>query len=189
MALSHRFIATCAVALLVTGCAQMVAPPYSADYTALDQLKKSAAGAKTSIGAFQPTDPKDAVNNLSLRAARLGSSSGSFAKYLEDALSNDLKEISVYDPAARTRIDAVILHNEMAIGGFNTGEGLMDVDLTITRDGVQRLRKTYLARTTFESSFAGAVAIPKAQSEYPRLVRELLRNVYSDPAFVSAITP
>ena len=55
------------------------------------------------------------------------------------------------------------------------------------RAGTERLRKTYQARTSFESSFAGAVAIPKGQIEYPSLVRTLLRNVYTDPAFVAAI--
>lgn len=63
----------------------------------------------------------------------------------------------------------------------------MEVELTVTRDGSQRLYKSYAARTTFESSFAGAVAIPKGQIEYPNLVRALLREVYSDPEFVVAL--
>jgi hypothetical protein len=186
MAFRLRFVAACTAALLATGCAQFMAPPYSADYTSLDRLKTTQPE-KTSVATFQPTDPNHEVNNLTLRGARLKSPSGSFSKYLEDALINDLKEISVYDAAARTRIDAVIQHNEMAIGGINTGAGLMDVELTVTRAGTERLRKIYQARTSFESSFAGAVAIPKGQSEYPNLVRTLLRNVYTDPAFIAAI--
>lgn len=186
MARYLSFAAVCLTAFLATGCAQLVAPPYSADYAVLDQLKRAQPD-KTAVAAFQPTDPKHEVNHLTLRAARLNSASGSFAKYLEDALIGDLKEISVYDPSAHTRIDAVILHNEMAIGGISTGEGLMDVELTVTREGVQRLHKTYKARTSFESSFLGGIAIAKGQSEYPNLVRTFLRNVYSDPAFIAAL--
>ena len=63
----------------------------------------------------------------------------------------------------------------------------MEVELTVTRDDTRRLRKTYTARTTFESSFAGAVAIPKGQLEYANLVRTLLRQVYTDPAFIAAV--
>ncbi|PLC48420.1 hypothetical protein CR159_17950 [Pollutimonas subterranea] len=37
------------------------------------------------------------------------------------------------------------------------------------------------------SSFAGAVAIPKGQSEYPNLVRVLLQKVYEEPAFIDAV--
>jgi hypothetical protein len=186
MAFRLRFVVACTATLLATGCAQLMAPPYSADYTSLDGLKASQPE-KTSVAVFQPTDPNHAVNNLNLRGAQFKSPSGSFAKYLEDALIDDLKEISVYDAGARTRIGAVIQRNEMAIGGIHTGEGFMDVELTVTRAGTERLRKTYQARTSFESSFAGAVAIPKGQIEYPSLVRTLLRNVYTDPAFVAAI--
>jgi hypothetical protein len=181
-----RLVAACMATLLASGCAQLMAPSYSSDYASLDRLKTTRPE-KTSVATFQPTDPNHAVNNLTLRGARLKSPSGSFAKYLENALIGDLKEISVYDPDASTRIAAVIQHNEMAIGGMNTGEGLMDVELTVTRAGTERLRKIYQARTSFESSFAGAVAIPKGQSEYPNLVRTLVRNVYSDPAFIAAI--
>jgi len=81
-----------------------------------------------------------------------------------------------------------LLNNEIAVGGIATGSGFMEVELTVTRKGEQRLKKKYTARTSFESSFAGAVAIPKGQSEYPILVRALLREVYSDPQFVSAIS-
>lgn len=170
----------------VSGCAPLLAPPYSADYAALDSLKKKNVD-PVAVGTFKPTDPKDKINNLTLRVASLQSGSGSFAKYLEDALISDLKEISAYDANAKTRIDAIILKNDVNIGGFSTGEGLMDVELTISRNGVQRLKKIYTARTSFESSFAGAVAIPKGQSEYPILVKTLLKNIYNDPAFMQAV--
>jgi len=186
MGLPVRLINVCATAMLATGCAQLVAPPYSSDYQSLDNLKRAHAD-RVSVATVQPTDPKSPVNNLSLRGAGLQSASGTFAKYLEDALVGDLKEISLYDPAARTRIDAVIQKNEIAVSNIATGSGSMEVELTVVRDGKQRLRKVYSAQTSFESSFAGAVAIPKGQSEYPNLVRTLLGNVYSDPAFIKAI--
>jgi len=187
MVLRSGRVAMCALAIFATGCAQLVAPPYSSDYEALDRLKKAPLRPAT-VAAVQPTDPKHAVNNLSLRGARLVSAKGTFAKYLEDALVADLKELSAYDPAARTRIDATLLNNDIAIGNIATGTGLIEVELTVTRDGERRLRKKYVARTSFESSFAGAVAIPKGQSEYPALVRALLRDIYSDSEFVSAIS-
>ncbi|CAN7638955.1 hypothetical protein LJR290_004910 [Variovorax sp. LjRoot290] len=187
MASRLRLISMCTAALLATGCAQLIAPPYSSDYEALDRLKRVPAE-RVAVATVQPTDANNAVNNLSLRGAGFRSGSGTFAKYLEDALVGDLKEISLYDATARTRIDTVIQKNEIAVANISTGTGLMDVELTVARDGKQRLRKVYSAQTSFESSFAGAVAIPKGQAEYPNLVRALLREVYTDPAFIAAIS-
>ncbi|MES2530833.1 MAG: hypothetical protein V4636_07340 [Pseudomonadota bacterium] len=186
MMIRPRLLAACSAVLLATGCAQFAAPPYAADYTALDALKRTAPD-KVNVAEVQPTDPAHPVNNLSLRGARLRSATGTFAQYLESALRSDLKEIAVYDPAARTRINATIQRNEIDVAGVSTGEGFMDVELIVTRDGIERLRKVYQARTSFESSFAGAVAVPKGQSEYPNLVRTLLKQVYTDPAFIAAI--
>jgi len=178
--------AMCALTILATGCAQLKAPPYAADYEALDRLK-AGSPAPVAVATVQPTDPAHRVNNLSLRGTGLGSPSGTFAKYLEDALIRDLKEISAYDANAKTRLDATIVTNEISVGGIVTGSGTMEVTLTVMRDGQKKLSKSYKANTSFESSFAGIVAIPAGQAAYPQLVRALLREVYSDPQFIAAI--
>ena len=174
-----------AVVVLTTGCAPLLAPPYAADYETLDRLEATRPGPVALVKA-QPTEPEEKVNTVRLRSARLLSPSGSFAQYLQDALMRDLSEISVYDPKAPTRIAARILVNEIDLGVIN-GTGRMDVEVTVTRDGTQRLRKTYRAETAFDSSYASIVAVPAGQAAYPRLVRALLRQVYADPQFVAAI--
>ncbi|MBW8777935.1 MAG: hypothetical protein JF585_01805 [Burkholderiales bacterium] len=174
-----------AVVVLTTGCAPLLAPPYAADYETLDRLEATRPGPVALVKA-QPTEPEEKVNTVRLRSARLLSPSGSFAQYLQDALMRDLSEISVYDPKAPTRIAARILVNEIDLGMIN-GTGRMDVEVTVTRDGTQRLRKTYRAETAFDSSYASIVAVPAGQAAYPRLVRALLRQVYADPQFVAAI--
>ncbi|WP_257884865.1 hypothetical protein [Variovorax sp. RO1] len=175
------------LAALATGCAQLGAPPYAADYEALDRLEAHNPG-KVAVAKVQPTDPNDRINTLGLRRARLVSPSGTFAQYLEDALMRDLGEISVYDPKAPTRIAARILVNELDLGVIN-GSGRMDVEVTVTRNAAQKLRKTYRGEIAFDSSYANIVAVPAGQAAYPRLVRALLRQVYADPQFVAAIAP
>lgn len=174
-----------ATAFLTAGCAPLMAPPYAADYEALDRLEATRPG-MVAVAKAQPADPQDKVNTLGLRRAKLVSPSGSFAQYLEDALMRDLGEISAYDPKASTRIAARILVNDIDLGIVN-GTGRMDVEVTVTRDATQRLRKTYRAQTAFDSSYANIVAVPAGQAAYPRLVRALLREVYADPQFVAAI--
>jgi len=174
-----------AAAVLATGCAPLLAPPYAADYETLDKLEATRPG-MVALAKAQPSDANDKVNTVRLRSARLLSPSGSFAQYLQDAMMRDLSEISVYDPKAPTRIAARVLVNEIDLGVIN-GTGRMDVEITVTRDATQRLRKTYRAETAFDSSYASIVAVPAGQAAYPRLVRALLRQVYADPQFVAAI--
>lgn len=174
-----------AAAVLATGCAPLLAPPYAADYETLDKLEATRPG-PVALAKAQPTGAEDKVNTVRLRSARLLSPSGSFAQYLQDAMMRDLGEISVYDPKAPTRITARVLVNEIDLGVIN-GTGRMDVEITVTRDATQRLRKTYRAETAFDSSYASIVAVPAGQAAYPRLVRALLRQVYADPQFVAAI--
>lgn len=179
-------VALCTLVVLTTGCAQLKAPPYAADYEALDRLK-AGSPAPVAVATVQPTDPGHVVNNLSLRGTSLGSPSGTFAKYLEDALIRDLKDVSAYDANARTRLDATIVTNDISVGNIVTGTGTMEVALTVTRDAQKRLAKTYKTNIKFESSFAGMVAIPAGQAAYPQLVRALLRDIYSDPQFIAAV--
>lgn len=173
-------------AAALSGCASFVAPAYSPDYPTLDRLKASATE-KVAVGTFQPRAADAPVNRITLRGAPLTPPAGSFTEYLEKALRADLTELRLLDPGAETRIEGQLLKNDIDISGFSTGEGVMEVRLTISRRGQPVLDKVYSAKTRFESSFAGNVAIPRGQAEYPNLVRALLQSVYADPAFVSTL--
>jgi hypothetical protein len=183
---SLRLAAAGLVLAVLSGCASFVAPPYSTDYATLDRLKNTPLQS-VAVASVQPSDAAAPVNRVTLRGAQLLSPKGTYAKYLEDALIQDLREIRVYDPQAGLRISATVLKNSIDVSGISTGEGQMEVDLAVERGTSVVLRKNYSATTRFESSFAGAVAVPKGQQEYPLLVRALLSKVYADPDFVSAL--
>ena len=183
---SLRMAAAGLALAVLSGCAAYVAPPYSSDYATLDRLK-SAPLQNVAVATVQPSDASAPVNRVSLRGASLVSPKGTYAKYLEDALTQDLRELKIFDPQAGLRINATVLKNSIDVSGISTGEGQMEVELAIERGTSMVLRKTYSATTRFESSFAGAVAVPKGQQEYPLLVRALLSKVYADPDFASAL--
>lgn len=176
------------IAVLTTGCASLVTPTYSPDYPSLDRLKAGQLG-KVAVGTFQPRDPQAPVNKITLRGSSLATPQGTFSEYLESAMRSDLNELRALDPNAQTRVDAVLLKNEIDVSGFSTGTGVMVATVTVSKRGAPVLQKTYTANTQFESSFAGAVAIPKGMNEYPTLVRTLLQTIYSDTAFINAIKP
>jgi hypothetical protein len=126
---------------------------------------------------------------VTLRGATFAPPGGSFAAYLESALRADLSELRLLNPAAPTRIDATLLKNDFDVSGISVGTGFMQVRLVVTRAGQTRLDKTYSADTRFDSHLAANVAVPRAQAEYPALVRRLLQTVYADPDFQSALNP
>jgi hypothetical protein len=183
-----RALAACLAAALVAGCATFAVPAYSPDYPSLDRLKVQGL-APVALGTVEPRDPDHPVNRLTLRGAPFAPPGSGFAAYLESALRTDLTELRRLDPNASTRLDATLLKNDFDISGVSTGTGFMRVRLVVTRAGQTRLDKTYEASTSFPSHLAANVAVPRAQAEYPALVRALLRNVYTDPAFQAALQP
>lgn len=175
-------------AVLLSGCGSFVVPAYSPDYPTLDRLKTRGLQ-PVALATVEPRDPAAPVNRVTLRGAEFAPPGGSFAAYLESALRTDLTELRLLNPAAGTRLEATLLKNDFDASGLSVGTGDMQVRLRIVRDGRERLDKTYSASTTFESHFAANVAVPRAQAEYPALVRRLLQTVYADPAFQTALQP
>lgn len=182
-----KTLAIAALSLALTtlaGCA-INAPAYSPRYESLDALKRAPLD-KMAVGDFQPNGD-GGVNRITLRGSPLVAPSGSFADYLESALRADLREMGFYDPASPLRIDATLLKNDIDVSGLSTGTGEIEARLSVVRAGARLLDKTYAATISFESSFMGAVAIPRGQAEYPNLVRALLQKVYADPEFLNAV--
>ena len=184
--MKKRTFAALTAAVLLSGCGTFVVPAYSPDYPTLDRLKGRALE-PVALATVQPTDAKSAVNVITLRGAAFEPPGGSFAAYLESALRADLGELRLLNPAAPTRLSATLLKNDFDVSGFSTGTGTLVVRIAIARAGQPVLDKTYSATTAFPSHFAANVAVPRAQAEYPSLVRRLLQTVYADPAFLAAL--
>jgi len=186
MQIPVRALAALAFAAMGGGCATYVAPTYSTDYESVDRLKGASLG-KVAVGAFQPTNPDAPVNRPRLRGAHFASPDGSFVRYIEAALNRDLSEAGLVAADAATRIEGTLLVNDIDVAGIVTGQGRLDVEISVARAGQQRLRKTYRARTSFDSALMGTIAIQQAQAAYPVLVRTLLKQLYADPEFLNAI--
>lgn len=63
----------------------------------------------------------------------------------------------------------------------------MEARFVVSKAGTVRYDQVKTIRYEWESSFAGAVAIPRAQQEYPNLVQRLLAILYTDQAFLDAL--
>jgi len=173
------------LAVLVNGCT-IIAPSYTPDYSALDSLKRQKVSKVANV-TVEPKDPNEKVNNITLRGSTLASPSGSYAKYLEDAIRSDLTDANLLDPNSLFKLSSLLITNDINVAGFGTGYGTIAARFSIHRDGAVVFDKIITAETEFESSFVGAVAIPRGQNEYPNLVRVLLKKLYTDKELINAL--
>jgi hypothetical protein len=171
--------------MLTCGCT-LIAPSYSPDYSSLDTLKRQNIS-KIAVEPVEPKDPEATVNTITLRGHTLKSPSGTYSKYLEDAIKSDLIDANLLDPNSLLRLSTLLIINDIDVSGFSTGFGTIEAKFSIVRNDKILFDKKIYEKTRFESSFIGNIAIPKGQNEYPNLVRALLKKLYSDKEFINAI--
>jgi predicted small lipoprotein YifL len=187
---SLRRVLTFASAILalavMTGCATK-APTYQPSIDNVNALKK-AGNAPAAVGAFTVQANAKGGSSISLRAAEMTPpAGGTYAAYLAEALKTELELAQRLGPKASIEISGVLLKNNIDAGGISTNSGEIEAQFSVRRDGKLKFDKTKRATGQWESSFAGAVAIPKAQQQYPLLVQSLLGALYADPEFQAAI--
>jgi hypothetical protein len=170
----------------MSGCA-LTAPNYSASVENAQTLRDSGAN-KARVGKIQ-ADPKTGNNEaISLRGSTMSSPvGGKFTEYLEDAIRSELNAARLFDEKSVVEIAGVLTQNDISVGSISEGTGIMEARIVVKRDGQVRFDKPKSVTITFESSFAGAVAIPRGVQAYPMLVQKFLAAVYADKEFIEAL--
>jgi hypothetical protein len=187
MTLSVRLAIAGLVLVAASGCAQM-APNYNPSVENIQMLRDTGAG-KVRVGVLEPKLVAGQANDsIQLRASSMMSPhGGKFTTYVEEALKSELSAARLFDDKASVEIGGTVTRNDVSIGDLSQGYGELEARVTVKRGGAVRFDKVKYARTTFESGFLGAVAIPNGVRAYPELVRTFLGVLYSDPDFISAL--
>ncbi len=181
-----RLVPLALLALVVTGCSS-IAPKYNTDFSNIAQLRReNVKAAKVASVTKDPAATAD-VDHLTIRGGSYLSPNGSYTAYLEEALKQELDDARLFDPASQIEVSAVLLRNTLDAAGMSTGIAEMEARFFVRNAGVVKYDKVKAAKHTWESSFAGAVAIPRAQQNYPVVVRKLLGLLFNDPDFISAL--
>jgi hypothetical protein len=107
-----------------------------------------------------------------------------FADYLRDALQREIRRANLLDEEAPTRLSGNIVENH-----FRTwkGQTVVSVEFVVRRDDSERYRRTIRSDLPWNSAFSGVVAQTSALQSYPAAMRELLGELYRDPAFREAL--
>lgn len=174
------------VSVLSTGCA-MMAPEYTASLDNVQTLRDS--GSYTAkVTDFQAGADKTYANPISIRGSSLVSPYGeSYARYITEALKQELTMAKKLSTDSSVEISGTVLKNDIDISGFTTGWAEVQARFIMKRSGQVRYDQVKSVKHEFESSFAGAVAIPKAVQEYPVAVQKLLAQLYNDKEFIAAL--
>lgn len=179
-------LAALAITLLGSGCS-MMAPQYTASLDNVQMLKD--AGSHTvKVGTFTSSADKANANPLSIRGSSLASPyQGSYANYVAEAIKQELSLAKKLSSDTTLEISGTVLKNDLDASGFTTGIASIEARFVVKRSDQVRYDQIKSVRHEFPSSFAGAVAIPRAVQEYPVAIQKLLASLYADKAFIDAL--
>ncbi|MGC0152449.1 hypothetical protein ACPRNU_08335 [Chromobacterium vaccinii] len=146
--------------------------------------------APAAVGAFRPAAGLDAGDDKSLGLRGANSlqapTEGSFSKYLAATIKAELQTAGLLDEKAGTVISGELLENALD-PAVETGQAQLAARVVVMRDGAVRFDRRVEAKSQWESSFLGAVAIPLAASQYEALYRKLVGNLLADEDFRKAL--
>lgn len=172
--------------LLLTGCST-IAPKYNTDFNNIGQLRREKLMPARVGSVTKQADANSDVDSLTIRGGSYLSPYGSYTAYLAEALKQELDDARLLDPQSQIEVSAVLLKNVLDASGFSTGVAEIEARFIVRNAGTIKFDKVKIARHTWESSFAGAIAIPKAQQNYPVVVQKLVGQLFVDPEFISAL--
>ena len=140
------------------------------------------------IGTFDSDKNPVNANPISLRGSSLVSPyNDSYASYLGEAIKQELTLAGKLNTGAEVEISGVLLKNDIDATGFSVAHGNIEARFVVQKAGKVRYDQMKSIRHEWESSFVGAIAIPRAQQEYPNLVQKLLAALYEDQSFLQAL--
>ena len=170
------------MAATVSGCASAPAPMYQPSKDNIEEIKQIAQPVNISKFSLRSSDQAKEV--ISLRAARMVSPYGnSYGEYLENALKLDFSLAGKLSPESELRVTGSMTKNDLDASGLNIGTGVAEVAIQVQNGQRVMLEKKYTITHTWESSFMGMEAIPKAASQYPIVIEKLINLIVKDKEF------
>lgn len=174
------------IGTITSGCSTK-APPYSASMENV-QLLKDAGTISAKVGKFDSIPGSGNSQSISLRGSSMTSPyDDSYAAYLTEAIKQELSLAGKLKPDTDIEISGSLLKNDIDISGFSTGTGDIQARFVLKKGEQVRYDQIKTIHNEWESSFAGAVAVPRGQQQYPNLVQKLLATLYADRDFLAAL--
>lgn len=173
--------------IAISGCTT-TAPPYTVSVPNIQKLRDVGSSKITVTKVDLPAKNQEKLNSISLRGSTLLSPyDGSYAKYLREALRMEFYEAGRLAENSNIELSGVLMQNDIDSTGFSIGTSILEAKFMVLRNNELKYDKIITSNHQWESSFAGAIAIPAAVNNYQTSVQKLLDLLYSDKAFQEAI--
>lgn len=172
----------------LTGCAQIKLGEPVASQENILKARASGAGV-VALGPFELAPGKDIAmdQRVSVRSNNVFSPyDNSFAKYLRENLAVELRAAGMLAPTALVAIEAQLTDSQVDAGA-SAGVATVAARFRVVKQGQAVYDEELRARSSWESQFIGAVAIPAAINEYTRLYRKLIGMLLDDARFKAAV--
>lgn len=177
MKLVSFILITLILLLTTTGCS-MKGHEFKPDFNSINDLKDNNLKAM-SIQNENIKNEKD--ETIGLRAVNMTSPyGGSFSKYLEKSLEEQLKQASIYDKQSNIKISAILLKNDVSISSFSIGEADLTANFIVMNKDKKVYEKEHTIHHEWESSFIGQIAIENAIENYPIAMQKLIDSFLLD---------
>jgi hypothetical protein len=162
-----------------------MAPQYQSDFETIDTLKDRPL-AEMRVGEFSSSSL--AVDQVSVRGSNLVSPfGGSYSAYVRNALSEELKQSSLWDDASDIVIEGELLQNDVDAYGISVGTADLSARFRVYRRGQQVYDKVHSVQHEWESSLFGNVAVPNAVHNYPLAVQKLINAFLLDTELLNVV--
>jgi hypothetical protein len=165
----------------LAGCTQTV-PVYDPAFENV-QLLKAASARPASVDKFSGGPTSLIIRGFTSAKSPVGND---FGDYVQDALSRELDKAQLLVMSSDYKIQGKVVDTDVDTG-ISTGRTSISVEFVVTKEGVERYRKVVTSGYEWDSSFIGALAIPRGIQSYPKVVGMLLNKLYSDPDFAKAL--
>lgn len=169
------------LALLLQGCG-VTMTRYEPSFDNVQLLKQKPLQA---ISKAQVT-ANPGQGSLTVRTNPVRSPSGSITGHIQDAITEEFRLAGLLDQQASRRLDVRVTRNDLE-AGVSTGKGTLAAQFTLLKDNQVTYDATKQVSSEWNSSFMAVIAVPNAANAYNPLVRNLLKELYSDPLFIQAL--
>lgn len=173
-------------ALTLSACSQ-VPLSYQPTLANLETIKSSNI-APMNVGQFAlaPGKAPTMDQGVQARAANITSPiNNSFAAFLKDALTQELRAGGKFDPNSGIVVTGLLTKNELD-ASMGTGKAALAANFAVTREGTSVYNKVLEEKAEWPSGFMGAEAIPLAINQYTSLYKKLLGKLFGDSDFKQA---
>jgi len=180
-----RLLAALAVAAVLGACTH-AAPSYTASVASVEVTSKLDGAIAVGKFTFAPGGEAQ-LNSVGARADTFTSPvNNSYADYFADAATKELQAGGKLDPGSPRVLTGVLEKNYLSAAGMATNQSDLVVRFKLSKGSQPVYEKAIEAKREWESSFIGAIAIPRALDNYIATIQDLMRNLFSDPQFAAA---